>query len=92
MVFDFEKEFFQALEEINDIQSYQAETYLDGELFHVDSVQCLGENPISLVSEYLFPMARRVLEPVKKSMAECAVTILTIQFGQKLLRVLTSQR
>ncbi len=53
-----EKEFFQALEEINDIQSYQAETYLDGELFHVDSVQCLGENPISLVSEYLFPMAR----------------------------------
>ena len=53
-----EKDFFQALDGIDDIQSYQAETFLDGELFHVDSVQCLGENPISLVSEYLFPMAR----------------------------------
>ena len=53
-----EKDFLQALDGIDDIYSYQAETYLDGELFHVDSIQCIGENPISLVSEYLFPMAK----------------------------------
>ncbi len=53
-----EVDYLNALKSIHCIDSYQAETYLDGELFHVDSVKCLGESPISLVSEYLFPAAQ----------------------------------
>ncbi|MBV53989.1 MAG: hypothetical protein CL816_08050 [Coxiellaceae bacterium] len=53
-----ECDYLKAIGCIENLANYQAETYLDGQLFHVDSIRSSGEKTISLVSEYLFPMAQ----------------------------------